>query len=329
MRRLFRSKLFLSCLAALIAVGVLVGVGFAMRDNGTASAEEPKSTTTTTTIPPTTTTVFTPPALIQPPNAGLPPVPPGGLHSGSSGPEVQAYEQRLADLKFDPGPVDGVYDQKTVYAVQSAQKVYDQPRDGVIGADTSLALSYFQYPLPLAPDAEANRAEIDVTKQVLTLYENYQVKLITTVSTGSGVRYCYLTPRVNPTSRVCEAANTPPGRFEFYEYRDGWDKSPLGQLYNPFYFNGGIAVHGYESVPTSPASHGCTRIPMHIADYFHDLVTVGEAIYVFGGTPAQVFSRTPYTAPPPTAPPPVIPPPVETVPPVTAAPTTAAPTTTP
>jgi lipoprotein-anchoring transpeptidase ErfK/SrfK len=26
------------------------------------------------------------------------------------------------------------------------------------------------------------------------------------------------------------------------------------------YFNGGIAVHGYTSVPTYPASHGCVRV---------------------------------------------------------------------
>ena len=118
----------------------------------------------------------------------------------------------------------------------------------------------FQYPAPLQPDGEANRTEIDITKQVITLYEDYQVRLITTTSSGSGERYCYNTPRVNPTRRICEDANTPSGRFTYTEYRDGWDKSPLGQLYNPFYFNGGIAVHGYESVPTSP---GVARLHPH------------------------------------------------------------------
>ena len=112
------------------------------------------------------------------------------------------------------------------------------------------ALATFQYPAPLQADGEANRTEIDITKQVITLYENYQVRLITTTSTGSGKRYCYSTPRVNPTRRICEDANTPSGRFTYTRYVNGWDKSPLGQLYNPFYFNGGIAVHGYESVPT-------------------------------------------------------------------------------
>ena len=33
---------------------------------------------------------------------------------------------------------------------------------------------------------------------------------------------------------------------------DGWDDSVLGQLYNPVYFNYGVAVHGAYNVPTLP-----------------------------------------------------------------------------
>ena len=47
------------------------------------------------------------------------------------------------------------------------------------------------------------------------------------------------------------------------------------------YFNGGIAVHGSGSVPATPASHGCVRIPMHIAERFPGLVANGESIEVF------------------------------------------------
>jgi hypothetical protein len=61
-------------------------------------------------------------------------------------------------------------------------------------------------------------------------------------------------------------------------------------------------VHGYESVPITPASHGCVRIPMHISEYFHDLVTRGDSVHVFGGAPANVTSVTPIE-PSPTLPP--------------------------
>jgi peptidoglycan hydrolase-like protein with peptidoglycan-binding domain len=273
------------------------------------------STSSTTSVP----------TLIQPEPTLLPALPDGELGPGDSGDIVRAYQQRFVDVHFDPGAVDGRYGTGMTYAVQALQKIMGAARTGRIGPAEAAALATFRYPPPLQPTGEANRTEIDITKQVITLYEGYQVRLITTTSTGSGERYCYNTPRVNPTRRVCEFANTPSGRFTYREYRDGWDKSPLGQLYNPFYFNGGIAVHGYQSVPPSPASHGCTRIPMHIAEYFHTLVNVGDPVYVFGGTPAQIISSTPIARAP--APPPPPPPPPPTAPPVTAAPTTAPPPT--
>jgi hypothetical protein len=271
-----------------------------------------------------TTTTTDPNALRQPAPVVLPALPAGGFGPGASGSDVQAYQQRLADVHFDPGTVDGQYGEGTTAAVEALQKLLGLDRNGTIGEPERAALMAFRYPEPLQADGEADHTEIDVTKQIITLYEHHQVRLITTTSTGSGQSYCYDTPRDNPTRRVCELANTPSGRFTFREYRDGWDKSPLGQLYNPFYFNGGIAVHGYPSVPTSPASHGCARIPMHIAEYFHTLVHIGDPVYVFGGTDAKILSSTPIETTTTTEPPPE---PVPPAPPVTT-PTTAPPPTT-
>ena len=72
-------------------------------------------------------------------------------------------------------------------------------------------------------------------------------------------------------------------------------------MWNPYYFNGGIAVHGLQSVPSYPASHGCARIPMDIANYFPTLVEKGESVYVVG-TPMKRGSGYvgPYTPPPTT-----------------------------
>ena len=140
------------------------------------------------------------------------------------------------------------------------QKIFGLPITGRLGGREALALAAFQYPAPLQPNGEVNRTEIDVTKQVLTLYENYQPRLITTTSTGSGEHYCYNSPRVNPTRHICEVATTPSGRFTYTRWVKGWDKSPLGQLYQPYYFNGGIAVHGYTSVPTTA---GVARLRPH------------------------------------------------------------------
>src|SRR5690606_3282210 len=154
------------------------------------------------------------------------------------------------------------------YAVQALQKFKDLPVTGVIGPAEVEVLNRFTYNEPLEPNAEPNRTEVDIPRQTLTLYENGQPRLLTTMSSGSGEHYCYDTPKDNPTERVCELANTPGGRFTYYLHRPGWDIGVLGGLYNPFYFSQGVAVHGYQDVPTHPASHGCVRIPMHIAEYF-------------------------------------------------------------
>ena len=54
-------------------------------------------------------------------------------------------------------------------------------------------------------------------------------------------------------------------------------------MWNPVYFNYGIAVHGAGNVPSYPASHGCVRIPMHIGNYFPSLVKYGDQVFVFDG----------------------------------------------
>jgi peptidoglycan hydrolase-like protein with peptidoglycan-binding domain len=295
-RRAFPAKVLVSLALAFVLIGGVVAAGAVLREDGasTASADPATTTTsstTTTTLPPTTTTTIPGPA--QPPIAELPPVPYEGIGEGSQGDVVLAYEQRLADLKFDPGAVDGSYDQATVYALEAVQKILGFPRSGRLGPGEAQALATFTYPTPLHATAEPNRTEIDVTKQVITLYENYQVKLITTTSTASGETFCYVTPKKAPTARICEVATTPSGRFQYYFYYDGWHQGDLGGLYKPYYFFKGRAIHGYESVPAEPASHGCARIPMHIAEYWHTLVHDGDAVYVDGGSDGeQIISST-------------------------------------
>jgi peptidoglycan hydrolase-like protein with peptidoglycan-binding domain len=329
-RRGLRIRIGFAIAIVVTIVGAAVGQLIAQSADRKASGADVtpatgRATTTqasTTTIAPTTTTTI--PPLAQPAAAPLPPVPGGVVRSGSRGPEIQAYEQRLHDLHFDPGPIDGKFDAKTTYAVQAVEKMMGWPRTGTIDQPFVDTLGNFQYPQPLKPQAEADRVEIDLDRQVLTLYKGYQVALITTTSTGSGRKFC-------GGDDGCQYAITPAGRFQFQWHVKGWREGSLGRLYNPWYFNGGIAVHGYTSVPATPASHGCARIPMHIADYFGDLVYKGMAVYVVGTPAAPSGGPLPKTNPKPptsTAPPaPPAPPQTPATPPPTSPPTTAAPTT--
>jgi len=304
-RKAFPVKVVVSMVLAFLVVGGVMVAGAVLRDEltTTASSSLPEPTTTTTTIPATTTTTTIPPtttttipALAQPAAAALPPTPLyGNIGPGYDPATVSAYQQRLHDLKFDPGPVNGNYGQAMVFAIQAVQKIAGLDRNGRIGPSEKAALEGFQYPVPLHPTAEANRTEINIANQTITLYEGYQVKLITTTSTASGETFCYVTPKKAPTQRVCEVATTPNGRYTYYYFYDGWQDGDLGKLYNPYYFFKGRAIHGYDSVPTEPASHGCSRIPMHISTYWHALVHNGDAVYVDGG-PAdgeQIISSEP------------------------------------
>jgi len=308
---------------AIVAIVVIGAAGtaayFALKNGGStssAAANPPANdsttttaATTTTTLAPTTTTSI--PKLVQPARAALPP-PGNGLSWGSRGPVVLAYEARMKQLHFDPGPVDGVFDQDTQYAVQSVQKYYGLPRTGRIDFGVQVALDHFQYS-PAEPNTEPDRVEIDLDRQVLTLFSKGQVALITTTSTGSGEHFC-------GGVDGCQYAITQAGHFHFYELHQGWQKGKLGTMWNPYYFNGSEAVHGLQSVPTYPASHGCARIPMHIANYFYTLVHNGESVFVVG-TPKKAGNGYigPIPNPPPTT--------ATSTPPTTVAPATTTPTT--
>ncbi|GIU88864.1 MAG: hypothetical protein KatS3mg009_3379 [Acidimicrobiia bacterium] len=267
---------------AVAALGVGGAIAFAGGGETSSAAEPPATTapstarrpssTSSTTAAPTTTTL---PPLAQPAPVALPAVPGGPLRQGHRSLQLYTYEERLAALHFDPGPVDGVFDERTRHAAEAFDKLMGWPRDGMIDQPFVDALATFRYPDPLVPQGEADRVEIDLDRQVLTVYKGWQVALISTTSTGNGKRFC-------GGADGCQYAVTPVGRYQFTWHVDGWRDGDLGRLYNPWYFNGGIAVHGYPSVPTKPASHGCARIPMATSEIFATLVYRGMAVYVVG-----------------------------------------------
>jgi lipoprotein-anchoring transpeptidase ErfK/SrfK len=56
----------------------------------------------------------------------------------------------------------------------------------------------------------------------------------------------------------------------------------LGFLYSPFYFYGGYALHGSNSVPAFPASHGCVRVEIEDMDFLKTRIQLGMPIYLYG-----------------------------------------------
>jgi peptidoglycan hydrolase-like protein with peptidoglycan-binding domain len=219
------------------------------------------------------------------------------LELGMKGDDVVRLQQRLKDLRFDPGPIDGEFGQNTVQAMWAFEKlVMSVPRERATGVVTSSTWTIMQSNLIIKPRRIADspsHVEIYLPEQVMIVFKKDEPVLITHISSGTGESWCEEV-KIDPGEDgnktdeqikigICGDAITPPGIFYFYNRRTGMRETKLGSLYNPVYFNYNIAVHGAILVPLKPASHGCVRIPMSVARYFPALVAYGDRVYVFDG----------------------------------------------
>jgi N-acetylmuramoyl-L-alanine amidase len=135
-------------------------------------------------------------------------------------------------------------------------------REGVVGPVTADALAAAD-----RPSATIGAGiEIDLVRQVLLIVRDGGVVWAFDTSTGS------------------RPGTTPVGTFSVVREIDGLRVSPLGELWRPKYFHGGVAVHGYTSVPPYPASHGCVRVtyPAMDAIWAGGWAPVGTAVVVHG-----------------------------------------------
>lgn len=191
------------------------------------------------------------------------------------GTDVRQLQLRLSALHYYPGTADGWFGQNTLEALWAFQAVQGLTVTGSAGPATRQALAQPRSPKPLVPADGILRIEIDLPRQVLVLYRSGQVALISHISSGGGYYYC-------SPSGGCGYAITPTGDFRTTVFMPGWVTVPLGEMYNPVFFIGtAYAIHGSASVPLQPVSHGCVRIPMVVADFFHDLVPVpGTPVYI-------------------------------------------------
>jgi lipoprotein-anchoring transpeptidase ErfK/SrfK len=196
------------------------------------------------------------------------------LPSGMSRAEMRKIQRRLAALHYYPGKIDGRLGTDTVEAIWAFYEVQGLKPHSYVNAAMKRALAHPKAPRVLVRRPAANRIEVNLTREVLVLYRNNKVQLISHVSTGGHYYYC--------SRNGCGYAVTPTGNFRTTAYMPGWVHVPLGEMYNPVFFIGtAFAIHGDSDVPLAPVSHGCVRIPMHIAAFFHKLVKVpGERVYI-------------------------------------------------
>ncbi len=253
----------------------LVACSSADAGGGKNQAASGATVTTATTLPPSTSTSSTTSTTEAPTTTTAAPV----AAANASIPSVLALQERLAELGYDVGTPDGKWGAQTTYALMAFQKVEGLTRDGQDGPQTQAALATASKPGPMVPGGAPNRIEIDVERQVMFHWVDGSLARILPVSTGNNERYC--------VDGECSVAVTPGGSFRIGRKAVGLEVAPLGELWWPMYFNGGIAIHGSPSVPAYPASHGCIRIPMYAAPTFYDQVPAGTRVHVLNSPEAE------------------------------------------
>jgi hypothetical protein len=166
---------------------------------------------------------------------------------------------RAAGYHMGEEPVADYADERTGLAVMAMRKVHDMERTEEY--DPALFKTLLKGEGQFEPEhtEDGRHVEVDVSRQVMALVEDGVATDVFHVSTGAG--------------------GTPSGEWTFYSKTPGYNAK--GMYYSSFY-DGNYATHGFESVPTYPASHGCTRNPPPYSIFIYDWIELGETkMYVY------------------------------------------------
>ena len=176
--------------------------------------------------------------------------------------EMKEANARLAEMGYGAGRT----------AVIAFQKYEGREVTGQLSREDIAAI--MNATTPQAKDPGYKHVEVNLDRQVLLMTSDEGVvRKVLPVSTGSDKQY--------NEKGMSGLAYTPRGRFRIYAKIAGWRKSPLGLLYYPNYFSDGLAIHGNSSVPNSPESHGCIRIPNSAAIEMYKSMPVGTIVLIY------------------------------------------------
>jgi Putative peptidoglycan binding domain/L,D-transpeptidase catalytic domain len=213
---------------------------------------------------------------------------------------VKMLQQRLNELKFWVGEPDGYFGDATRAQVWAFQKVVlglsGDAVSGIVSPEMWEQMATIPKVEDPRPDATATHLNIYLDTQVATMFVGGQLALVTHISSGSGEDWCAI-PRNTPEwpgattttnaigrkQRTCGKAVTPGGVFEVYRRFRGKEEIPLGTVFDPVYFNSGIAIHGFDYVPKFPDSHGCIRVPFPVGTAILNVTRPGDQVFVFDG----------------------------------------------
>lgn len=215
---------------------------------------------------------------------------------GDEGNHVVVLQEKLAEAGFLNGHIDGVFGRSTSSAVVAFHKLIGTNRDAVfrpldwLALHTVLEWPLDQYGIPRRVD-EPNRLELDLTRQLMFLVRDGDLAAILPISSGG--TYTYWSER----NQRFVASHTPRGDFTLFRHDVGWRCEEITGwcvqnywAFHPFY-----GIHGYLSVPSYPASHGCARVNTWDSEWLETQLSLGM--------PIHIWDEMPEVAPPPGPPP--------------------------
>ncbi len=181
------------------------------------------------------------------------------LNPGDSGSDVKVFTYLLRKQGYYTSHTSG-YDDRVGRAVLAFRKVNGMSRttNATPGIFRTLARGKGGFKLRY-PDA-GRHVEVDISRQVMVLADDGKPQYTFHVSTGAPA-----TPTIT-------------GHYQFYRQDPGYNAE--GMYYSSYWHNG-YAVHGYASVPTYNASHGCVRDPIPDAIFIYRWIQIGESIYTY------------------------------------------------
>jgi peptidoglycan hydrolase-like protein with peptidoglycan-binding domain len=177
---------------------------------------------------------------------------------GHGGAAVRLLQRGLRALHY-PSPRSGVYDAATSRAVMAWRKVTGAPRVYTANRQVLFGVLDGEGAWRVRHPHDGHHVEADISKQVLVLIDGRKVVRVEHMSSGKPS-----TPTVM-------------GRYRVYRKEPGTNSHGM---VDSSYFIRGYAIHGYASVPTYNASHGCLRVPIPDARAIYDWVRMGDVVWV-------------------------------------------------
>ncbi|HEY6550768.1 MAG TPA: L,D-transpeptidase [Solirubrobacterales bacterium] len=181
------------------------------------------------------------------------------LHEGQCGNVVLGFKKAMRKMGYIANS-GRCFGGKTARGVLAYRKVNGMSRSYRAGAGLVKRVFGGKGEYKVLHPAAGEHIEAPLSKQVLVFAKGDKPFAVYPVSSGKSS-----TPTVT-------------GHFTFIRQEPGYNSHGM---YYSFYFYGGYAVHGYESVPDYPASHGCIRTFIADQPEIYERINYGESIFVF------------------------------------------------